>query len=132
MNDVQSEGPFGCARCWPSSADEALEASKALVPGQELIDTSHLGVTIRTCPNCGQRFVAVFLEHVDWQDGDDSQYWTLLPITESESVDLLAMNETAAIARLNGLPLLRRCLQRDHSKGGPETVSWGSGVWIVN
>ena len=132
MNEAQREGPFGCAQCWPLAAETALEVSKSLTPGQDVIDDSHLGVMIRTCPSCGQHFVAVFLEHIDWQDGDDSQYWTLMPITEAESVDLLAMNKVAAIARLNGLPSQRRCLQKDHPKGGPDTVSWGSGLWIVN
>ena len=132
MNEAHREGPFGCAQCWPSSAEAALEASNALVLGQELVDDSHLGVMIRKCATCGQLFVAVFLEHVDWQGGDDSQYWTLMPITEAESVELTAMHKVAAIARLNGLPSQRRCLQKDHPTGGPDTVSWGSGLWIVN
>lgn len=108
-----------------------MAASKSLRFGHELIDDSHLGVRIRACESCGQHFVAVFLEHVDWVDGEDSQYWTLMPITDGESVELLDMDETAALARLNALPSHRRCLQHDHPKGGPETVSWGSGMFIV-
>lgn len=122
---------FGCAECWPASAEAAWEASRSLVQGQELIDDSHLGVMIRSCPRCGQRFAAVFLEHIDWQGGDDAQYWTLMPITEAESAELVAMNKAAAIARLNGLPSQRRCLQRDHPTGGPDQLSWGSGLWIA-
>ena len=32
------------------------------------------------CARCSQGFVSVFTKTIDWEDGDDPQFWTLLPI----------------------------------------------------
>lgn len=122
---------FGCSACWPASPAAALAASGSLAQDQALVDDSHLGVAIRSCPRCRQRFVAVFLEHVDWKGGDDTQYWTLMPITEAEATELVALDDALVIQRLHDLPKERRCLQNDHPTGGPDRVGWGRGILIV-
>ncbi len=80
---------FGCGRCCPPSADAAWEARRSLTHVVKLIDDLHFHVMILACPGCNQRFLSVFTEMVDWAEGDDSQYWTLLPITGAEAADLV-------------------------------------------
>ena len=119
---------FGCAACWPAEAEAAAEARRALKHAAELLDESHLGISLRDCPRCGQRFVSVFVEEVDWVDGDDPQYWTLLPLTAAEAADLLRDGPPAVVERLDGLAPGRRSLRIDHPKGTPPRIYWGSGV----
>jgi hypothetical protein len=116
---------FGCERCWPASADAAWEARAGLDSEQELIDESHLHVTIRACRSCSQRFVSIFNETVDWVDGDDPQYWTLLPVTAAEAANLTAQGGSVTEMGLNALGRGRRCLRHDHPKGAPARSYWG-------
>src|SRR5882762_3116205 len=80
---------FGCERCWPSSADAAWKARSTLTHEADLIDESHFHIMILKCPWCSQRFVSVFTETIDWVDGEDPQYWTILPITRDEAAGLI-------------------------------------------
>jgi hypothetical protein len=116
---------FGCERCWPATADAAWEARAALDVEHELIDESHFHVTIRACRSCSQRFVSIFTEMVDWVDGDDPQYWTLLPVTAAEAAKLAEQGSSVTEMELNAFGPGRRCLRHDHPKGGPARSYWG-------
>ena len=52
----------------------ATVARRALKHEHTLIDESHFSISILRCPECSQRFVSIFTELIDWEDGDDSQY----------------------------------------------------------
>jgi len=113
---------FGCERCWPPSAEEAWAARSTLTQQREWIDESHFRVVLLACPRCSQRFVSVFTETVDWADGDDPQYWTVLPVTaaEVERLEASAITESA----LNALAPERRSLRRDHPKAANPRTYW--------
>src|SRR4029079_8169869 len=115
---------FGCAHCWPGDANAAWAARNSLNHGEELIDESHFHVMILACAQCNQRFLSVFTETIDWTEGDDPQYWTLLPITEPEFSRLIQQGNSVSEAQLNALGRGRRCLQRDLPKALPEQVLW--------
>jgi hypothetical protein len=119
---------FGCERCWPASADAAHEARRTLRGEAQLVDESHFRVGIRVCPACAQRFVSVFTETIDWDDGDDPQYWTLMPVTAEEVADLRRHGDDLSESTLNALGPARRCLQHDHPKGVPPRSYWGTGI----
>jgi hypothetical protein len=108
----------------PASAEKAWEARGSLDHAAELLDDSHLIVRILGCPACGQRFLSVFTEEVDWVDSDDSQYWSPLPITLVEAVDLAQRGGEQAALAVNSLAPGRRCLQRSYPKGGEARVYW--------
>jgi hypothetical protein len=116
---------FGCERCWPSAADAAWEARAALETEHELIDESHFHVTIRACRSCSQRFVSIFTEMVDWVDGDDPQYWTLVPVTAAEAAKLAEQGSSVTEMELNAFGRGRRRLRHDHPKGVPARSYWG-------
>jgi hypothetical protein len=121
---------FGCDICWPADTRAAWGARDGLSRLRELIDESHFIVAILACPRCEQRYVSVFTEMIDWEGGNDPQYWTLLPITESEAEDLIRQEASLDEVSLNALGRGRRSLRRDHPKDGPLRVSWGSGILV--
>ena len=120
----------GCEFCWPSSADAAWEARRALTCKADLIDESHFHVMILACPACSQHFLSVFTEQVDWTDGEDPQYWVVLPITSGESASLLARSGTLTEATLSAIGPGRRSLWRDHPKRVAPSAYWGTGMSV--
>jgi hypothetical protein len=130
MEDDASTEKFGCERCWPGSADGADKARGMLTREADLIDESHLHVMIRACPSCDQRYVSVFTETIDWADGEDPQYWTLMPITTSEAFDLVRQGSALTEVTLNALGRGRKCLHHDHPKDEPPSSYWGIGIGI--
>ena len=129
-NDDQPIENFGCGRCWPLAADAAWEARGALKAANELIDESHFHVRILECGRCSQRFLSVFTETIDWKDGDDSQYWKLLPLTETEAADLSNRRESLTESKLGAMGPDRRCLRVDHPTGAGPTVFWARGIFV--
>jgi hypothetical protein len=116
---------FGCEHCWPPDADAAWQARNALHTEHELVDESHFHVMIQACRHCSQRFVSIFTETVDWVDGDDPQYWTLLPVTAAEVAKLVQQGDSVTETELSALGAGRRLLRHDHPKGGPARSYWG-------
>ena len=130
MTDERPEGQFGCQRCWPGAAEAAWQAYAALAVEAVLIDESHFRVAIRLCRLCSQRFVSIFTETIDWVDGDDPQYWSLLPVTAAEAEALLSRHGAVDEAALDSLGVGRRCLRHDHPKGRAALSYWAAGVAI--
>jgi hypothetical protein len=120
----------GCDLCWPADARAAWAARDGLTRLKELIDESHFIVAILACPRCDQRYVSIFTEMIDCADGNDPQYWTLMPITEAEAEGLIQRGTSPDEMSLNALGRGRRSLRRDHPKAGPPQVFWGSGVLV--
>ena len=118
---------LGCIACWPSSADAAYEALKNLQTEIELVDESHFTVKIRSCTKCEQLFVSVFTETIDWQDGDDPQCWSVMPLTPEEAQKLSAKGGAAGIS---ALPTVRQSLCHDAPKGSAARNYWCQGIAI--
>ena len=129
MISRHSDG-FGCEHCWPADADAAWAARDSLSRVEELIDESHFHVMVLACPRCHQRFVSVFSETIDWTDGDDPQYWRLLPVTEPEARSLIEQRHSLSETELTRLGPERRCLQRNHPKAAPVQVLWRTGLFV--
>jgi hypothetical protein len=82
------------------------------------------------CAQCGQSFVSVFTESIDWEGGDDPQYWTLLPVTPEEASDLCRQGDAVSEAALSALGPGRRSLHYDNPKGGAQRIFWGAGLFV--
>ena len=128
MAERTASEQFGCEHCWPARADAAWKARGGLRRVEELIDESHFHVMILACGHCGQRFVSVFTETIDWADGDDPQYWQLLPITEAEAAGLIRERESLGEDKLDALGPERRCLRRDYPEAAAPRVFWCTGI----
>ncbi|MDX2122639.1 MAG: hypothetical protein SF070_16470 [Gemmatimonadota bacterium] len=119
---------LGCPQCWPADPEAAWKARAGLTGVAELVDDLHFIVTILACPACRQRFLSVLEEEVDWVDGDDPQYWSLLPLTADEAASLLPPAAAPTSAQLNALGPGRRSLRRDCPKGDAQRFYWGTGL----
>jgi hypothetical protein len=121
----------GCERCWRLEAVVAWEARQSLEKVADLVDESHFRVMIHSCPYCRQNFLAVFTELVDWADGEDPQYWTVVPIETGEVAVLTDPAGLLSEADLETMARYRRCLRRDYPKGASApTVGWTVGLRI--
>jgi hypothetical protein len=131
MGNDRSRENFGCNRCWPASAEAAWEARGQLKREDLLVGESHYRVVILTCASCAQRFISIFTEKIDWVDGEDPQYWTVMPLTQQEAVDLGCRRDSLSEAELMSLARDRQSLQRDFPKGADKpSVFWATGVWF--
>ena len=89
----------------------------------ELIETyvneNHLVRSLLKCRECGQLYFYEFYEEVDWEDGDDPQCSTYIPVETDDEIKTL--KTTSPI----GLSDFSPRLQRDFPKGAEKpTVHW--------
>ncbi len=131
MSENCSEEKFGCDTCWPPSAEGAWQARERLEHEEDIINESHYHVMILTCPSCAQRFISIFSEEIDWVNGEDPQYWTVMPLTQAEVVDLIRRGGSLSEGKLMELAPGRRSLQRDFAKAADKpSVFWATGIWF--
>ena len=124
MKDELKEG-FGCEKCFGATA----EAFRASWPNfneiARLVDDPHDIIRIKSCSNCGQRYVAVTTEFIDWEDGEDPIYRSVLPLTVEESERLLSQGENVDVRLIESLGKTRRYLQTSWPKEEKqESVYW--------
>jgi hypothetical protein len=116
----------GCKDCYGNDPSVAWKALSN--PVRSIVEESHFGVNIRRC-NCGQNFVVVFTERIDWQNGEDSQTWIALPVSPVEAEGLV--DDTALISTITTLGSERRFLVRDYPTGGDLTLWWRDGDLMI-
>ncbi len=116
---------FGCSHCVPPVAPRISDLG--LEPVARLVDESHLGISILACVSCGQQFLSVFTERIDWVKGEDPQCSTLLPMTKEEAARMIAKLEPAEVAALG---LQRVFLRNDWPSGGGQTLGYTRGTLI--
>lgn len=81
-------------------------------------DESHLLRYCLKCRDCGQLYFYEFKEEIDWDDGDDSQYATYIPVrSEKEADEINAKNSFELLG-------ITPRLQNDHPKGVAKTTKW--------
>jgi len=130
MSTGERAAGFGCDECLPERAEQAWTARNALARELELINESHFHVMTLACRACRQRFVSVFTETIDWDDGEDPQNWLLLPLTEAEAARLAARGDAVTEQELAALGPGRRALEHDHPKDGPARTFWSLGLFV--
>lgn len=122
----------GCSLCLPSDPAAAWEARRSLTRDAELIDESHLHVQLLSCATCRQSFASVFSESVDWADGDDPQYWCLVPLSPEAAVALPGLEEGNLLGAIASAAAAREALHRDAPKGSPTRVFWSRGLRVLS
>ena len=119
---------MGCDQCWPASADDAWAARANLDRSRQLFDDSHFRVMVLGCKACGQRFLSVFTELSDYVNGDDSQGWVLVPITDDEEQGLASAGTAEFARQVYATGKERWSLLKIHACGHPANVFWGVGI----
>ena len=95
---------------------------------RELVGEPHFIVQLRRCAGCGQQFVWVFSESVDWEGGEDAQHRSVVPISEDEAQTLENRGGLVEAESLAALGTGRRYLVTDWPKGAERsTIEWSRG-----
>ena len=68
-------------------------------------DGSHLTRSLYKCRECGQRYFWEWYEWVDWQNGNDKNYSTLVPVQTDQQID--ALKETDAFGLMLYFPRIQ-------------------------
>jgi hypothetical protein len=115
-----------CLACVP-----AKPITPELETLEELADESHFGVSIRQCVGCKQLFVSVFCERIDWQEGNDSQYTALVPISRDEADRLRAQRDRVSEDYLDQLGSDRTWLRWWWPSDGTGHYEYTTGPTVV-
>ena len=88
-----------------NKVDLALEdLIQDLLPEHNYEDESHLIRRLLKCKKCGQLYFYEFYEEIDWQEGNDPQYRTWIPVDDIESANQL---NTLSIFEILKFPSIR-------------------------
>jgi hypothetical protein len=117
----------GCASCFDSTPEGVSENRSGFACVRRIVDDSHFGVSLLRCPACGQDFVSVFCETVDWVNGNDPQDWLLIPLAPSESEALAAADEAGVSPALHALAPRRFLASSFPSTADRPEVRWNEG-----
>lgn len=120
---------FGCSECWALEAEAAWVLITKTPIINRLIDESHYIVSVRRCDSCNQEYLQITTETIDWQDGEDPIYRTVLPISGEERENL-TNGRSLSKAFLESIGKDRRSLKYDWPKGTPKSIYWGVGVLV--
>lgn len=118
------------ALCPCLSPDPAIARAARREMKSMLIDESHLIVSIQNCVECGQAFLSVFTEQVDWLGGDDAQAQVLVPLTADEEHCVAGMTEVTEQALLS-LQLKKSMLWWVYPTGQDPKGSWKDGPLVI-
>jgi hypothetical protein len=107
-------------QCTLWSKPELIAAAKDRFETVEtFVDESHLHRALLKCRECGQLYFSEFFEIPDWDDGDDAQYTTYVPVETAAEIEALENAEVMDVL------LYTPRLQRDFPKGAKAaTVRW--------
>ena len=93
---------FGCRRCYGEDPRRVWSYyEKGLAVERELVFEPHFIVQLRRCSECGQQFVWIFSEKVDWEGGEDAQRREIAPVNADET-EALSNLDFASLADLDG------------------------------
>ena len=108
----------------PAKADEVIRQAATT---DTLVDESHYIAKILRCDRCGQQFLRLSYEMIDWNDGDDSQSWVSMIITQQQAEQLRAIAGPAFERDLSAMELEGRQLVASYPCGGGSSRQWKTG-----
>lgn len=120
---------FGCPRCFGHEADLAWSAART-TRLRALVEDSHFSLQLTACA-CGQRFVTVFTERIDWEGGEDDQTWLVAPVTEQEAARLDATAPGDLPRAVTDTCQARRFLVRAFPTQGSLRAWWREGGFVI-
>jgi hypothetical protein len=123
---------LGCTACFRGEPEDAWAKQRRLRVRRVLVDETHFGVSLSSCPDCGQELAHVFSERIDWAGGNDPQAWKVIPISPEEAARLATLDADAVEGALRTLAPPRRCLDVYHPSDGEKIFRWleGPGIFM--
>lgn len=80
------------------------------------VDESHLWRYLLKCKKCGRLLFYEFKEEIDWENGDDPQYTTFIPVKSEDEGEILQRKSSLEL-----LGITPR-IQQDSGKGNTDEV----------
>ena len=79
------------AQChlWHADTLGAEDLRGAFEAIEQYVDESHFAQCLLRCRQCAQLYFFRFQEEIDWDDGDDPQYSTYVPVETSDEAKLM-------------------------------------------
>jgi hypothetical protein len=109
--------PTGCS-LW-RQPDAVLKPRECFEVVETFANESHLSRSLLRCRECGQLYFHEFYENVDWDGGNDAQYWTYIPVPTRDEAE--RMKDISVFQLMLYLPRL----QWDHRTGHDgATLRW--------
>jgi hypothetical protein len=81
------------------------------------------------CPSCSQHYLQVTTETVDWDDGEDPIYRTIIPIDDAERTELTSSKHLDAKV-IESVGVGRQSLKFDWPKKQEPSTYWDTGVRV--
>jgi hypothetical protein len=88
MDNIKVSSSSSC-HLWNKRDLSVEDLRQDLACEQEYVDDSHLIRRLLSCKKCGQLYFYEFYEEIDWQEGNDPQYRTWIPVDDRESAQSL-------------------------------------------
>lgn len=82
-------------------------------------EDTHFSRRLVKCKLCGQLYFREFYEEIDWRDGNDPQYTTLIPVKTKAQADMI--KQFSIFELMDVLPQLRKDFPKEADK---PTVYW--------
>jgi hypothetical protein len=95
---VQLRPPTQCAM-WERPELALGKFSQTFEMVEEYEDDSHLSRSLWKCRECGQLYFREWYEWVDWDEGNDKIYVTLIPVQTPEEIAALKQTTTFTLMR---------------------------------
>jgi hypothetical protein len=81
------------------------------------------------CPSCSQHYLQVTTETVDWENGEDPIYRTIIPIDDAERTELTSNKHLDANV-IESVGVGRQSLKFGWPKNQEPSTYWDTGVRV--
>lgn len=99
------ESPVNC-HLWKKEQLESSDLRSVFESVETYVDENHFIRRLVKCKDCGQLYFMDFYEEIDWEEGNDPQYTTFLPVETKEEIELL--KNTTMLGLANFSPRLQK------------------------
>jgi hypothetical protein len=103
-SSIQLQSPIQCAM-WENPKLALNKFSHTFELIEEFVDERHLERSLWKCQECGQLYFREWYEWVDWNEGNDKIYVTLVPVQTSE--EIAALKRTSVFTLMRYYPRLQ-------------------------
>lgn len=85
--------PIQC-HLWQRDSLTAEDLHDAFETVETFEDESHLMRSLRRCKDCSQLYFYEFYEEIDWNEGNDPQYCTYIPVDTKDDIETLKKTDS--------------------------------------
>jgi hypothetical protein len=103
VKEIKISNPTGCHLYENNNKPTREQLRNDLEQVVVYENSSHLFRALKKCTQCGQLYFYEFHEIVDWEDGNDAQFVTWIPVDDEESGRKLSEMNVIEINKYSGI-----------------------------